>query len=197
MAKPIIRDRENKLKLPKVQLVRESILYDPHTGEFFWKWRPSSHFGNNGDYTAAWNVKYAGAPCGSNNSVGYTQINFGWPILAHRVAWAIMTGKWSKKTIDHINCDRRDNRWCNLREATRLQQTWNRTVPKRTNITLPTGVYPKYGKYQAQIRINGKPSSLGVFDTPEEAHAAWVAAAKKLHGEFFNSFSQFTVSDDL
>jgi hypothetical protein len=33
----------------------------------------------------------------------------------------------------------------------------------------------------------GKTTTIGFFKNPEEAHAAYVAAAKILHGEFANS----------
>lgn len=175
-----------KLKLAPVKRVREAILYDPHTGELFWKWRPSHHFKYGADQAARWNIQHAGAPCGYKHSAGYTAVNFPWPILAHRIAWAIMTGKWSKRTIDHANCDRTDNRWHNLREASRLQQTWNRTVPKRVYLTMPKGVIPRGNKFAASIGSGYKSKSLGVYATPEEAHQVWKAAAQKLHGEFFN-----------
>lgn len=180
-----------KLRLPPVKVVREALVYDPHMGEFFWRWRPSSHFGNNGDVAAGWNIAHAGAQCGSktggtkgNHYLGIKVNNV--LIHAHLIAWAIMTGEWPEHSIDHINCIRLDNRWCNLRAATRQQQSWNRATTKRRRLGKLKGVYREVNRFKAQIRINGKVIRLGSFATEEEAHAAWKAAAQKLHGEFFN-----------
>jgi len=38
-------------------------------------------------------------------------------VKAHRLAWALHTGHWPKDVIDHINRDKHDNRFCNLRDV--------------------------------------------------------------------------------
>jgi hypothetical protein len=53
---------------------------------------------------------------------GYRRIKIGPRFYAaHRLAWLWMTGEWPAAEIDHINMDRDDNRWCNLREASHSQ----------------------------------------------------------------------------
>ncbi len=50
---------------------------------------------------------------------------------AHRVIWKWMTGE-DAETVDHINRNRADNRWCNLRNATQKQQNNNRRTVRKS-----------------------------------------------------------------
>jgi hypothetical protein len=87
--------------------------------------------------------------------------------------------------IDHINGDGLDNRWSNLRLATRAENIRNSRT-KATNTSGFKGVswHKRDRKWQAHIKINGRSKNLGLFEAPEDAHAAYVAAAQKYHGEF-------------
>lgn len=87
--------------------------------------------------------------------------------------------------VDHINGDGLDNRRSNLRLATHAQNTRNRRRP-RTNTSGFKGVHlhKSAGKWVAQITNAGKYLYLGLFETPESAYAARVAASAELHGEF-------------
>ena len=105
---------------------------------------------------------------------------------AHRVAWEIVNGPIPETMqLDH-KC--RNRACCNpehLRLASNTENCINRL--KRRNCTNPLkGVswHKNTGKWQAQIQINGKETYLGVFENPEDAHAAYVEAANKWHGEF-------------
>jgi hypothetical protein len=44
----------------------------------------------------------------------------------------------------------------------------------------------KSKKWRAYVNFEKKRTNLGVFDTIEDAHAAYCAKARELHGEFFN-----------
>ena len=65
---------------------------------------------------------------------------------AHRVIWLWMTGEWPKEQVDHINHDRTDNRWCNLREASRLENYRNQSQYKNNKSGL-------YRSLQTRIKM--------------------------------------------
>jgi len=121
----------------------------------------------------------AGNPCH-----GYWQICIdGRSYYAHRLAWLYMTGEWPKEQIDHINMDKTDNRWNNLRLATPSQNTCNQSA-RSTNKVGMKGVSPNGKRFSAQITIDGTCHHLGTFDTPALAHSAYADAAAILHGTF-------------
>jgi hypothetical protein len=97
-----------------------------------------------------------------------------------------MTGNWPDKELDHINGHRHDNRWSNLRESTDRQNAANRKR-QRNNTSGFKGVHRDGNRWRARIASRIGPSiSVGRFDTSEEAHTAYLAAAKERFGEFAN-----------
>jgi hypothetical protein len=105
--------------------------------------------------------------------------------LAHRVIWKLVIGKEPKECIDHVNRDSLDNSWINLREASSSENQYNR-IKTKENKTGYKGVcfHQASGKFMAGIQNKRKSIYLGLFDTAEEAHAAYCAAADELHGKF-------------
>jgi hypothetical protein len=104
---------------------------------------------------------------------------------ASRLAWLWMTGEWPAVYVDHINCVRDDNRWSNLRPASETQNMGN-ARKRADNTSGLKGVCwdAERGKWKAQIGVGGRSKGIGRFDTLEEAHAAYIAAAEKRFGEF-------------
>lgn len=157
------------------EFVRGLLNYDPETGIFTWKVRAANCI-QIGDIS--------GYRCSSGHIVirikrrGY---------FAHRLAFLYMTGAMPENVVDHRDTDPGNNRWLNLRHATTAQNAQNSGVWK-TSTTGFKGVCfnKRIGKYQVQVRANGKRRYLGLYTTAEEAHAAYCEAAGKLHGEFFN-----------
>lgn len=104
-------------------------------------------------------------------------------LYAYRVAFVLMTGEWPKGVVDHINGDRSDDRWSNLRDVTHQLNSQNLTrapchsksgflgVTRRNRDNKP---------FDAAIKVEGKYKFLGSFDTAEEAHQAYLQA-KALH----------------
>lgn len=102
-----------------------------------------------------------------------------------RLIWFYVHGVWPAQIIDHINRNPFDNRLNNLREASHTQNSANLSV-KANNIGGLKGAFyrAKVKKWGSSIRIAGKRKWLGCFDTKEEAHAAYMQAAKETFGEF-------------
>ncbi len=156
--------------------------YDPETGVFTWYRRP--------DARKVWNTRYAGKVAGFDWTVSpgvvYRSIRiFDWPFLGHRLAWLYMTGGWPPIGVDHRDLDGLNNRWTNLRLATKAQNAANTRAP-RNSTTGHKGVsWSKTNrKFRAYIRAGGRQKWLGYFDTAEEASAAYQSAAAEVYGEF-------------
>lgn len=131
---------------------------------------------------------------------GYIRITIdGSRYLAHRLAWFVVFGAWPIELLDHKNGDRSDNRLCNLRLATRTENSRNASlsasnrcgfkgVHHRPTVTYRDGrTAPRASPFCAVIRFDGRQRTLGYFKTPEDAHAAYVAAAQRHFGEFSRS----------
>lgn len=104
---------------------------------------------------------------------------------AHRVIWALYYGEWPSGIIDHIDCDKNNNAISNLRLASPSDNAANRRRRVGSSSRLK-GVawHKKCAKWQSQIRHGKTQYHLGLFDSEEEAHAAYVAKAKELFGIF-------------
>lgn len=151
--------------------LRHCLEYNSETGAFIWL-HPNSD-----------RVRL-GSPAGTIQR--YLQIRLdGRRFLAHRLAWLYMTGGWPPKQIDHINGNKLDNRWNNLRLADPSQN--NANCPARARNTSGfKGVtwHKRNRRWQAQIRVRGKPIYLGQFDKIEDAAQAYSRAAEDHFGEF-------------
>lgn len=106
--------------------------------------------------------------------------------FAHNIIWVLVTGREPDEEIDHENRDSSDNRWCNLREATRSQNQANTSLYKNNKLRM-RGIHlsgKKTKRYRAVISQNGRNYHIGYFDTIEAAQAAWRKAASARHSEF-------------
>ena len=105
---------------------------------------------------------------------------------AHRVAWMIARGDIPDgMVIDHLDGNQSDNRLLNLRLATQSENLFN----KRAQANSKTGVkgvslHSLTNKWVASVRQNGKQKHLGLFDSIEEARAAYIKAADEIQGQF-------------
>lgn len=102
----------------------------------------------------------------------------------HALVWLYHRGSLPTLDIDHINGNRSDNRIENLREVTRSVNMQNlRQAPAHNKSSGMLGVKRhSNGKcWQAQIQVNKKQIYLGLFDTKEAAHEAYLKAKRNIH----------------
>ena len=145
--------------------------YDPETGIFVWKHITSKR------------VK-VGDIAGFADHHGYISIGVdGFAHRAHRLAWLYVTGQHPSKFLDHINGKRTDNRFANLREASFALNSQNQCNTRTNNTSGFIGVTwcKPLEKWRARISLRGKHLHLGLFETPTEARAAYLAAKRVLH----------------
>lgn len=160
----------------------ELISYDPDTGLFRMRKatriRPVGRVMNNNRLK----IERGG------RKVRSTSINiFGFKATrAGRIAWFYMTGEWPTAEIDHRDNDGWNQKWDNLREASRSQNQAN-TRRYKSNTSGKKCVFPsgrRIKPWRVQIQKDKRRISIGCFETKEAAHAAYVLAAARLHSDF-------------
>lgn len=164
--------------LPSQEDLNRLLRYEPSTGRLFWRKRVPEMFAETEGHSAAhtcaqWNSRFAGKEALVKENVGYRcgRINYQY-VLAHRVIWKMMTGI-EPAEVDHIDGERSNNRWKNLREAS--PSINNRNAAKRSdNTSGVVGVvwHKRHRKWMAGTSLNGKYQFLGLFDDFDEAVAA-------------------------
>ena len=150
--------------LPALEVLQENFAYEPLTGTLRWRispWKSSVQ---------------AGDIAGSTKANGYLRVMLNKKqLLVHRVVWKLMTGDEPPEVIDHINRNRSDNRWENLRSSDMQRNQGNR-VGRGTRQT-------KQG-WEAW----GGGNYLGIHKTEKEAHQTYV----QWHLSYFGSDSVYS-----
>ena len=156
-----------------VERLRELLHYDPETGVFRWRITRCGR-------------AMCGNTVGTNNGRGYLRVAIdGRSYLLHKLAWLYVYGQWPAGRTDHDDRNTTNNRINNLRPATDSQNQAN-ARRRSDNKSGYKGVhwYVRSRKWCSAIKVNGKRVHLGYFRSPQEAHAAYCAAATKNYGEF-------------
>jgi hypothetical protein len=156
-------------KLPSVDAIKTEVWYEKQTGVF------RARFGNS--KSKAWRI------VGSKESKGYLQIKIKDRLyMAHRLAWVYETGQdptLLNMQIDHIDQDKTNNAFANLRLVTNKQNAENRSLNSR-NKTGIRGVYMEKNLFVAELCNNYKRIKLGRFKTLDAAKAAVEKARRDL-----------------
>lgn len=154
--------------------LRELLDYEPETGWFFW--RISRRKASAGSKAGTrWQPPHDYVAIGIDRKI----------YLAHRLAWLYMTGEWSQIDVDHINGDRSDNRWVNLREAVRWQNLANSKLSATNKSGFKGVCFDKSrGLWLATISVAGVHYNLGRYATAEEAALVRREFEKKRRGVY-------------
>jgi len=141
-------------KNPIPKEVKELFEYNPETGELTWKKHP----------------RLKGKPAGTTRKdrgglILQFKINGNhYRSQGARIIWYLQTGEDpGDKCIDHINGNRNDNRFKNLRLATHRENCWNRRGTR--------GYWRNRNAWRVDIRYDGRTLVCGNFQTEEEAAA--------------------------
>ena len=144
--------------LPDVEELNRLFTYDPETGDLIGKRK--------------------GKPIRAKHSNGYYYARVGTKrSFVHRIIWKMVTGEdVGDRFIDHINGDKNDNRFQNLRLATKEQNAHNRRGS--------TNVLAVGNRFRARVIYQGKQVLNKSFLTEQEALDAVRQIKKECYGEF-------------
>lgn len=161
-----------------MERLREFYAYDPASGAFTCVKKRSGTQKNIGERVDCLVVNHNGRRYRRVYALGK------W-YLAHRLAWYFYYGVTPPQFIDHRNGDGEDNRIENLRAATKTENNRN-AIRGRSNTSGYKGVswHKQRCKWRASIVVDRQQKHIGLFDTAEEAHAAYAQHALREHGEF-------------
>ncbi len=150
--------------------------YDPDAGSFRW-------------LTDRSRTAKAGELAGHvspNGKTAYVRICIdGRLYMAHVLAWLYMTGEFPPFRLDHEDGNGLNNMWRNIRPCTQSQNCANRRRSENNTSGFKGVTWRRRErKWLAQIGNARRRRWIGLFDTAEEAHAAYMAEAQNLFGQF-------------
>lgn len=163
--------------------LKKYLHYEPSTGVFTWL-SPTS-FRVKVNQVAGWDT---------HGHVGIRIL--GKAMLAHRLAWLYQTGEWPSAQIDHINGNRKDNKFSNLRLATNSENNINKSLTKRNKSGYKGVSWVKAKqKWRADCRALGVQNFIGCFDNKYDAAEAYEEFAKANHGAFYKEPHKTMLTD--
>lgn len=124
-----------------------------------------------------------GSVAGSLDKLGYLRVHvLGKKYSVHRIVWLVVRGEFPNGDIDHINGVKTDNRICNLREVSKMENQRNKALGKNNRSGFIGVSFSKRDNmWNAQIVIRKKAIHIGTFKTPDEANTARLEFSKKFN----------------
>lgn len=158
--------------------LKELLHYDAETGAFSWRVNRGAGAKAGARAGCVW--------CAGDGKPSYLQIRIdGHLYLGHRLAFFYMHGEWPTQRVDHRDCNGLNNSWSNLRPATNSENMANGRKRSTNTSGLKGVTYNRQKrKWAAQIKKDYRRIHLGYFDSKDSAHAAYLAKAETLFGEF-------------
>ena len=140
-----------------------------------------------------WVAKRSGVHLGSAGGAGkdYARITVdGKTYPSHRLAWLYMTGEAvpSGLEIDHIDGDKLNNVWSNLRLASRSENGFNKGITKLNTSGIKGLSKKRDTHWTAQIQAHGKRFHK-CFPQTEEGKELAIAWLKQLRYELHKEFA--------
>lgn len=173
--------RDDIKPLPSLERLQELLAYDKQSGVLIWKVKPVKSRSDVG-----FNNKVGGKTANTVGRSGYLVVGIEKKYyLSHRIIWKLMTGADPVDQVDHVDGNRLNNRWSNLRAAANGQNIQNSRI-RKDNVSGVKGVHwdAHRKKWRAVITVNGYQRRVGRFSDLKEAEAAMTVARAKDHGEF-------------
>ena len=149
-----------KRKKPPIEDVLDIISYDPQTGSVTYKVSISRS-------------KQKGDDASKVSSNGYLRIDvLSHNFVVHRLAFLFMTGEMppSHLDVDHIDHNRKNNSWSNLRLVSRSENCKNLSLTDKNQSGCIGVTWNKNNNnWRARIRVDGDYINLGSFAKYSEA----------------------------
>lgn len=148
--------------------MKSLLAYSPETGEFKW-------------LVCRSRKSQVGSVAGNLNQKGYVIIGIsGRTYQAHRLAFLFMEGFFPESQVDHIDGNRSNNRFSNLRKCSPKENNENRKIPCN-NTSGYLGVSKSGRGWRARIKHDRIYLNLGTFDSKEEAYQAYLKKKSEIH----------------
>jgi len=155
-----------------VERLREVLAYDPTSGLFTWIVSTGSRI----------KIGYA---AGGDVGGGYIGIGIDkFSYYAHRLAWMHFYGSCPAGDVDHIDGNKSNNSIANLRDVSHSVNLQNQKRAAKSNKSsglLGVSFDKSRSLWSAKLKLNGATHNIGLFDTAEKAHAAYIEAKRRLH----------------